>query len=269
MTFRRVAILVLCGSMLMPGAAAAQSTDAWEVNFAPLYIWASEISGELSVNRATVPVFMTFADAADNLAGIFTFHLEARKGRWGVLTDLGFVRLSTQSQVTIPGLLPSAPNRLVTADLELGNTIFEAGATYLVSRSRDFSIIGGLRTYTMAPELAFTGAANQVTPVDGSQTAANGFVGFAFRPKLSEKWTLVSRADVGGGSGFTWSGTAALQFQMTRRSGVMFGYRALGVDTGEVGSASGLPPGSGDPAVNFHMTHYGPIVALNLRWGVK
>ncbi len=56
---------------------------------------------------------------------------------------------------------------------------------------------------------------------------------------------------------------------MTRRSGLMFGYRGMGVDTGEVGSASQLPPGSGEPAINFHMTHYGPIVAMNLRWGVK
>jgi hypothetical protein len=269
MMFRRMAALLLFGSLLTPGSAAAQSTDAWEVNFAPLYLWASEISGEMSVNRATVPVFMTFTDAVDNLSGIFTFHLEARKGRWGVLSDLGFVRLSTQSQATIPGLLPAAPNRLLTTDLELANTIFEGGASYLVSRARDFSIIGGLRTYTMSPTIAFTGANNQVTPVDGSQTAANAFVGFMFRPKLSEKWFLVSRADVGGGSGFTWSGTAALQFQMNRRAGLMFGYRALGVDTGEVGSASQLPVGSGEPNINFHMTHYGPIVAMNLRWGVK
>jgi hypothetical protein len=269
MTFRRVVAAAMLGLLLGPRPAAAQTTDAWEVNFAPLYVWASEISGEVSVNRATAPVFMSFADAVDNLSGIFTFHLDARKGRWGFLTDVGFVRLSTQSQATIPGLLPTAPNRLVTTDLELGNTIFEGGASYLVSRARDFSIIGGLRTYTMSPGMTFTGAASQVAPVDGSQTAANAFVGFMFRPRLSEKWTLVSRADIGGGSGFTWSGTAALQFQMTRHAGLMFGYRGLGVDTGEVGSASTLPPGSGEPAINFHRTHYGPIVAMNLRWGVK
>lgn len=62
---------------------------------------------------------------------------------------------------------------------------------------------------------------------------------------------------------------ARVVWQMTRRSGLMFGYRGMGVDTGEVGSASQLPPGSGEPAINFHMTHYGPIVAMNLRWGVK
>jgi len=268
MMFRRIAAVVFGSLLLLPRPAAAQSADAWEVNFATLYLWASEISGELSVNRATVPVFMTFADAADNLAGVLTFHLDGRKGRWGFLSDVSFVRLSTASEATIPGILPSAPNRQVAIDLELGNTIVEAGASYLISRASDFSIIGGLRTYTMSPSIVFTGAAEQITPVDGSQTAANLFAGVMFRPRLSPKWLLVTRADIGGGSGFTWSAAAGLQFQMTRRAGLMFGYRALGIDTGEVGSA---PPaaGSGDPAINFHMTHYGPIVAMNLRWGVK
>ena len=271
MRARRVFCAVLtCGACLLsPTAARAQAADNWEVNLAPLYFWASELDGEVSVNRVTAPMFMSFGDAVDHLSGIFTFHVEARKGRWGVLSDLSFVSLSTQAQFTVPGLLPSAPNRTITGDFELDNTIFEAGASYLVVPAREFSVIGGLRTYGMSPKITFATNAGQVAPVDSSRTSVNVFAGFLFRPRLSEKWFLVTRGDVGGGEGFTWSGTAAVQFQMTKLAGVMFGYRALGIDAGDVASRTQLAAGSDAAELGYDMTHYGPIVAMNLRWGTK
>jgi hypothetical protein len=45
---------------------------------------------------------MDFADAKSKLAGAFSFHGEARRGRWGVLGDINFIRLSTDTNYTTP-----------------------------------------------------------------------------------------------------------------------------------------------------------------------
>jgi hypothetical protein len=68
-----------------------------------MYFWATRIDGEITARNSTVPVFMTFDEAADNLAGAFSFHLEVEKNRLGFFTDLNFVRLSTQSAFTLRG----------------------------------------------------------------------------------------------------------------------------------------------------------------------
>ena len=184
------------------------------------------------------------------------------------MADLGYVGLSTGSTFTVPGLLPGAPNRVVSGSADLSNTVFEAGGTYRLVPDRDLSVVGGLRTYTMAPTIAFT-AQSTITPVDASRTAAYGFGGLLFRPKLTDKWTMVTRGDIGGGSGFTWSATAAFQFDFSRHGGILFGYHALGVNAGSVSQPTALPATTGPAALEYHMTHYGPLVALNLRWGGK
>lgn len=255
--------------LLLPSTAGAQAADKWEVHVAPLYLWASQMSGEVSVRNVTTPVYMSFGDAAENLSGIFTFHVEARRSRWGFLADLGYVSLSTGSQITVPGLPPGAPARVVSGSVDLSNVVFEVGGSYLVAPAHRLSVIGGLRTYTMAPTISFTAAAASATPVDTSKTAAYGFFGLGYRPKLSDRWTLVTRGDVGGGSGLTWSATAALQFDFSRHGGVLFGYRALGVNAGNVTQLTTLPASTGQPGLDYQMTHRGPLVALNLRWGGK
>lgn len=257
-----------------PAQATAQATDQspaperWEVHFAPLYVWAAQMSGELSVRNVTTLVYMSFGDAAKNLSGIFTFHLEAGKHRWGVLADLGYVSLSTGTEVTVPGLQPSAPARVISGSFDLSNVVFEVGGSYLAVPNQRLSVIGGLRTYTMAPAISFT-AASTLTPVDTSRTAAYGFAGLQYRPKLSDKWTLVTRGDIGGGTGLTWSAAAGLQFDFSRHGGILVGYRALGVNAGDVTQPATLPATGGSAGLGYEMTHRGPVVALNLRWGGK
>lgn len=157
---RRLPAAAAICCVLTAQPAVAQQTNEWEVVQSPLYLWMTELSGQVGVGNATVPVFLEFADALDSVAGAFSFHFEARKGRWGVLSDLNFVRLSTEATVEIPG------PRTVEAEFEFDNTIFEIGASYLVAPARNFSVIGGLRTYTVSPKLQFTGPNSQLTPID-------------------------------------------------------------------------------------------------------
>lgn len=136
--------------------------------------------------------------------------------------------------------------------------MFEAGVIYLVNPKRRFGILGGLRTYTLSPKVTFTGPAGGATPIDGSETSTDGFAGFVFRPKLNEKWTLISRADIGGGTAdLTWSAVLGLEYRFKPWGSLDFGYKGLGIDVKK----------TGDVVREYDVTHYGPIVGLGLHWG--
>jgi len=248
-----VAALTLC--MLAPQPAAAQQSDTWKGTVAPLYFWATRINGDIATRAGTVPVFMTFDDAADNLAGAFSFHFEAEKKRFGIFTDLDFNRLSTEANFTLQGPLAATVN----GDADIDNTFFEAGASYRLSESTPVAVIGGLRTFTLSSQVEFTTPSVTVTPIDANRTAVSGFAGVTYRPTLSEKVSLVSRADVGGGSGLSWSGMLGFEFRPKPWLGLVAGYKAVGVDFGDE---------TDDEEIRkVDLTYYGPIFGLNLHWG--
>jgi hypothetical protein len=250
--------LAVCGVLAVPGRAFAQ-TDKWEVDVAPLYFWAASIGGHVAINDTGVPIHVDFADAAKKLAGAFTLHVEARNGRWGILSDINFVRLSTDINATTP-----ISGRPLTATAKMDTVIFEGGVSYLVVPAANFNVIGGVRTYTLSPQLNFTGPGSLPASIDASRTATSAFGGFTYRPKLSDKVYFLSRADIGGGQAFTWSATAGVEYRFKPWAGVMVGYHALGINTGNV-------PTSGPVVkdVEYDVTQYGPIFALIFHWKQK
>ncbi len=251
--FQRVLLLSAAAILGVAGPARAQSTDGWQVDFVPLYFWAMSLDGTLSAGPATLPIGLDFADAAENLGGAFSFHLEASKGRWAGFADLNFIRLESDADFTIG-------RATATGRIELDNTIFEAGAAYIVHEPARILVLGGLRTYTLSPVIGFTAGAGGATPVDASETSPNAFVGLAARPKLSEKWSLLTLADIGGGdANLTWSAEAGLGFRFTRWGGLAFGYKALGIDVDRE-----------DVAVReYDVVHHGPFFGLDLHWGSR
>ncbi len=253
---RLMAASVIASGVMFAQPARAQQSDTWEVTVAPFYFWASKIDGDFTTRSATIPVFLSFADAVDNLAGTFSAHVEARKGKWGLFTDVDFVRLSSDSQFTIEGPLAS---RTIEGSFEFDNTIFEAGGSYQPNEAVPFAVIGGLRTLSVSPKVEFRTPTEELTPIDASRTVASGFAGFTYRPLLAARWRLLSRADIGGGSAFSWSATVGAEFRPTRLLGLVAGYRALGVNAGSADD---------DHVVReFEMTYYGPIFGFNLHWG--
>ena len=254
----RALITAFATIVFTPTSAAAQQDDDWRFTLAPFYLWAMETNGTVSARSTTVPVFLDFADAADNLGGAFSFHFEAHKGKWGGFADLNFVRLSSETDFDVQlGNL----TRTIEGDFNLNLTFFEGGASYEVYRPARVAVIGGLRSYSLGAELEFSGAAGSVSPLDASRTSTDGFVGLTVRPALSPKLSLLGRGDIGGGSAeFTWSGMVGIEFRPRPSIGLVFGYKGYGIDVGS-------DDDDGEPLREYDMTHYGPIFGLNLHWG--
>jgi hypothetical protein len=229
----------------------AQQRDEWQVSFVPFYLWATALDGTLSAGPATVPVFLKFADAADNLGGAFSFHFEASRGRWGVLSDLNFIRLSSSSDFTLLG-------QTIEGQFDLNNVVFELGGSYLLQERARVAMIGGLRTYTVSPKLEFRGTSTGATPIDTSNTSPNAFVGLVVRPRLTDKWTFLARGDIGAGDAdFTWSGLVGFEYRVASWGSLDFGFKALGINV------------TNDDRVvrEYDVTHYGPIVGFRFHWG--
>jgi hypothetical protein len=248
---RSALILALTSVLFAPARAHAQSSDGWKVDFVPMYFWASSLNGDLSAGPATLPISLDFSKAKDNLGGAFSFHLEASKGRWGTFADLNFIRLESDADVLVGALT-------VQGSVELNNIMFEAGGSYLVNERAQLGIIGGLRTYTLSPKISFNSTTVGATPVDASETSPNALVGLTLRPKLSAKWVLLTRADIGGGdANLTWSAEAGLGFRFTQWGGLAFGYKALGIDV------------EGDAVREYDVVHHGPFFGLDFHWGAR
>jgi len=248
---------LLMAVLVCPTPALAQSSDRWQFTLAPLYLWATAIDGKVGARGETVPVSLDFADAADNLAAAFAFHFEAHKNRLGFYSDLNFVRLSTGTELT------AGPAGGVTVDgnVDFDSTTFEAGASFLVREGTPFGLFGGIRTYTVSPKIEFITQSVQVTPIDASRTSVNGLVGFFYRPRLGEKWTLLTRADIGGGGGMTWSGLLGVEFRPKPWAGLVLAYKGFGIDAGS---------DSDDQVIReYDLVYYGPVFALNFHFGGK
>ena len=198
---RVVAGATLMLGVLMPRPVAAQPSDEWKGSFAPFYFWATRTDGDLTTRSGNIPVFLSFDDAVDKLSAAFSFHFEAQKGRVGVFSDLDFTGLSSDSQFTLQG--PAAI--VVDGEFDLSSTFFEAGASYALGEAANFAVIGGLRTFTMSTEIEFNTPNVSITAVDESRTAVSAFAGFTYRPAINDKLNFLSRADIGGGSGMSWS----------------------------------------------------------------
>jgi hypothetical protein len=242
----RVAVVLVAALACVPGRAAAQQSDEWRFSVVPLYFWAASIDGTMAAGPADVPITLDFDDAADHLAGAFSLHVEATKGRWGAFGDVNFISLASAAEFGAGAIS-------VTGDLELDNVVFEAGGLYFIHPARQFGVIAGVRTYTLAPTIGI----GESTAVDASETSVNFIGGVVFRPPLSAKWTFIGRADVGfGEADLTWSAVAGLGYRLVSWSSLEFGFKGLGIDQ----------DGGDRDLRQYDVTHYGPIVGLRFHW---
>ena len=118
----------------------------------------------------------------------------------------------------------------------------------------------------MSPNAHFTGpVGGQLADINVSKTEVDGVGGFVYRPKLAKNIVLLTRADIGGGSAFTWSALGGLEFQVKPWIGLAIAYNALRIDTGNV-------PNSGNVVVSdlqYAVTQYGPAFSLTFHWAEK
>ena len=221
---------------LLAGAAApyaaAEEADGWDFEFSP-YVFFSALEGTAGARGIEAEVDESFGDIWDNLdigvMGLFV----AQKGPWTLMFDGAHLAIEDQASKTVtgPGGLVS-----VTGALEVSSslTVLQPSVLYRVLDDRTAVDLGvGLR-YTRAaldldvkivtnPPINFPGGGRSLDGAEGWIDAVA--VGRVTQP-ISDRWSLVGYADVGGGgSSLTYQLVAGANWSVSERFTVKAGYR--------------------------------------------
>ena len=242
--FRSITLLALSALLLLSvttAAAQSSASDEWEFQIAPLYLWAVDLGGTMTVMEEEVPFEVQFADAFENLEATFTVHFEAWKGDWGLFADVSWLDLG--------GEMPT-PDPEVMIGIDFEQTLLEAGAAY--EFAGDTSVIFGVRYTKLDPKITFP----MDMVIDESQSWTDAFVGLMWRPQMSDRWNFSGRFDIGaGGSDFVWNAAAIFDYRLGSHTALMFGYRHLDYDYEDSGAGFAYDASQG-----------GPLVALRFFW---
>ncbi|MEN9315855.1 MAG: hypothetical protein RIS35_2248 [Pseudomonadota bacterium] len=226
------AILGIVGTM--PASAQGVSTG-WKYEVTP-YLWTSGIRGDTRTpNTPNSHVDAKFTDVFKEMDFAFMGGLEARNGKWGLLADLMYVKLSPGATASGTGALGNPVSASV--DLTVKQTTLSGAVAYRVSEGPSpVDVIGGLR-YTNVDVQADTdfssvGFSSSMSR-GGSKGWTDPYLGVRIQHPLSDRWTLTGYADVGGfgaGSDLTWQAAVGANYKISDRMSLKFGYRYLYMD---------------------------------------
>ena len=91
-------------------------SDRWEVSVTP-YVWATALKGDVGVGRTNADVDASFDDILNNLNGALMLSLEARKGRFGLLSDTVYANLEDDAATAADRLKVDATANMLIQSL--------------------------------------------------------------------------------------------------------------------------------------------------------
>jgi len=214
------AMLLTAALALTPLPARAQGSDAWQFQ-GTVYLYFPSMGGKTTFppSGGGSSVSMDAETILENLKFTFMGSLEARKGPWGVFTDVIYLDLgdtkSATRDIQIGGVLPAGATAKVDYDLR-GWLWTLAGSWRAVSTpTYQLDVIGGTRMINLKPSVAWqlSGNIGAVPLPDraGSRQADQQnwdlIVGAKGRAAFGAggQWFVPYYVDLGAGeSKFTW-----------------------------------------------------------------
>lgn len=197
----------------VPSAAQGQVGEHWEYEAAP-YLWAAGLDGTTTVGDLSVESDHGFSDLVDKIDFGFTGAFEARKGRWGILFDAIYIKLSDDV---------GSPRG--TVDVEAVQQMYTLGGAWrALEGPTPVDLIGGLRYNYLKPTLGLGGVER-----GRSKDALDPYVGVRGHYPLDPRWTLVGYLDVGtfDGSDYAWQLLVGASYAWRPDRSLKFGYRQL------------------------------------------
>ncbi|NEJ17159.1 hypothetical protein GR211_29935 [Rhizobium leguminosarum] len=237
---------------IYPGAKTTgyESPSGWTFTFS-MYGWISGIEGDVGAGGRTTHIDASIDDILSNLDIAVMGLAEARYGRFGVFTDLNYVKLST-SRDTPFGILASS------VDFTVHSLMWTAAGEYRLvdQRNASLDVFAGFRLFSIENELDF----NPPGPLGGvglsqTETWADPIVGLKGRVSITEQFYLTGWALIGGGasSDLVWDVMGGAGYQFTDSISAVAGYRAAGVDYENDGFV-------------YDVVQQGPILGVTFRF---
>jgi hypothetical protein len=279
--WRASGALLGAAALLAPPAASAQTAkpgaDDWKFR-ASIYGWlpSIDVKSNFSVPPAIVNAGLTTGGNAEvnggdilkAIEGVFMGTFEARKGRWGVFTDVMYLSVggsvSRTRDIAIGGSeLPVGAT--ADLDMDLKGWVWTLVGTYQFSADRKapFQVLAGARLVDVEQKLDWQTSGNIGSiPAPGRQGSVNdqasnwdAIVGVkghvAFGPE--GEWLIPYYVDVGTGqSDLTWQAIASIGYSF-KWGEILAAWRYLDYN---------FKSGNAIESLNFN----GPAIGVGFRW---
>lgn len=213
----------------------APQQDRWTFSVAP-YLWAAGLNGDVGLfGLQPVDIDMSFGDIFDNLRFGGMVVGEAHNGTWGVLADIVYVKIEVEQTVerTLSGVPVALSGNVQTSSFT--GTVM--GQYRVISEpTATVDLMAGARIWSVDNDITLRlSAGDVVAGLSGSDgdTWVDPMIGIRGRVDLNPTWYLTGWGMVGGfgaSSDVSWDVLGAVGYQLTERTSIVGGYRALGVD---------------------------------------
>ena len=233
-SFFRPAVTVLLLALAVPAAAAdSGSDDGWKFDVG-IYAWTPSMEVKPDGGDS---VKMSFSDILDNLDMTFMGVVGARKGKWSLLGDVIYMKLSDtlEGSRTLPDIPVTVTGKV---DAEMESWIVTAAGGYNLVDTGNYSLdlLGGARYLSIdVPLKAQVGPVEQKVKPSGD--IWSGIIGVRGKADLAENWYMQYYLDAGAGqnSSNTWQALAGVGYQFQKLDAVL-GYRYLtyDIDSGDL-----------------------------------
>jgi hypothetical protein len=224
-----VAAMAVVGTGL---TAQAQDENPWQFGVV-VPLWAPGIDGNVTVKGHQQDVNINFDQLKDHLDASFALGLEARKGKFGIFGDVGYMKFSADG--TVAGH---------AVDSELKFAIANAGVSYLLIKTESehpFVLEGTLGLRYWYTDTSFSaGGLNY----GKDRNLEDPMIGLRGSQYLTQKFHLDFAGDIGGfgisdnQSTLDWSVTGMATYDFAKWFSLSGGYKALALDASS-GSGSG------------------------------
>ncbi len=229
-------VLSLLTGLASPNFAMAQQTteDKWQFS-GNVYLWGAGIEGT-TVNGTEASV--SFGDLVSNLDFALMGGLEARRGKWLVLSDVLYLDVyggKSSSRPVLPGLPGGGFTVDGTAAVGVKGTVFQLAGGYQLVDNESISMHGifGARYLKLEADIGL----NLTTPLGGRSVnlhrdgdSWDAIVGGRGRAKIDKNWFVPFYADIGtGNSDLTWQVFTGIGYNFGR-SDLVLGYRHIAWD---------------------------------------
>jgi len=222
------ASLLAALAVFAPCSAHAQTADDWTFQ-AAIYGYFPTIGGQATFppSGGSSSASIDIDTILDNLKSTFMGSFEARKGVWGLYTDLIYLHVggskSNTQSVALGGVVPATAT--ATVDFDLKGSMWTLAGTYRGTNAPELTAdaLFGLRRLDITPKLRWTFGGN-VGPILLADRAGqresdvenwDAVIGVKGRAMFGadRRWFAPYYLDFGAGeSKFTWQGMAGIGY---------------------------------------------------------
>ena len=255
---RTILIAAVAVSATASPAHSQADTSGWKFELTP-YIWAAGMSGTVSVNNRPqdgLAVEQSFSDILSVLQFALMGSFEARKGRWGAMTDGVYFKVNDEGTITGKRGFAS-----LSANADLAQQMYSLAASYRVGQGKSpIDVFAGARYASIGwdVDIAVSSPPVLATARTFSETKSwvDPYIGARVETPLGTRWAIGAYADVGGfgvASDFASQAMATVRFAFTPGIVGNLGFRVITDDYDRDG-------------FTYDMMNGGAVLGVSFRW---